>query len=139
MRRSLRAVAIGAGERPVIDGRLDETVWERAERATGFVESQPDPGSPSRLVSEARVVADDDAIYVALVYEDPEPDAIVAPLARRDDETTSDWAFVEIDARQDRRSGFSFGVNPRGVQVDGVWLGDVLYDVSWNAVWEAAA
>ncbi len=138
-RRSLRATAIASGERPVIDGRLDEAVWERAERATGFVESQPDPGAPSRLISEARVVADREAIYVALTYEDPAPDAIVAPLARRDDEATSDWAFVEIDPRHDRRSGFSFGINPRGVQVDGAWLSDVLYDVSWNAVWEAAA
>ena len=83
-----------------MDGQLGGTVWERAERATGFVESRPNPGSPSRLVSEARVVADDDAIYVALVYKEvADPDAIVAPLARRDDETTSDWAFVEKSTR----------------------------------------
>ena len=96
--RSLQASAIAAGERPIVDGRLDEGVWARAERATGFVETQPAPGSAARLVSEARVVADDEAVYVALVYEDPEPGAIVAPLARRDDETTSDWAFVDLDA-----------------------------------------
>jgi hypothetical protein len=85
------------------------------------------------------VLVDDDALYVGLEYDDPTPGTILAPLARRDDETTSDWAFVEIDSRHDRRSGFSFGVNPRGVQVDGLWIADTAYDSAWNSVWAAAA
>ena len=137
--RTLHALAIRPGEAPIVDGRLDDAVWERAEPATGFVESQPKPGSPATLVSEARVAADGEAIYVALRYDDPDADRIVAPLARRDDETTSDWAFVEIDPRHDRRSGFSFGVNPRGVQADGAWMSDTRYDSSWNAVYQAAS
>ena len=67
------------------------------------------------------------------------PSKILAPFPRRDDETTSDWVFVEIDSRHDRRSGFSFGVNPRGVQVDGTWANDVIYDASWNGVWQSGA
>lgn len=70
---------------------------------------------------------------------DPAPHSIVAPYPRRDDETTSDWVFVELDSRHDRRTAFSFGLNPRGVQVDGVWFGDTEYDTAWNAVWQGAA
>jgi hypothetical protein len=138
VRRSLTALRI-AGAPPVIDGRLDEPVWRHAPVATGFVVNTPRPGAPASLRSEARVLVDGEAIYIGLTYLDPEPATIHAPLARRDDETVSDWAFVEIDSRHDRRSGFSFGVNPRGVQVDGLWSDDVVYDSSWNAVWEAAA
>ncbi|HEY0553954.1 MAG TPA: carbohydrate binding family 9 domain-containing protein, partial [Thermoanaerobaculia bacterium] len=137
-RRSLAALPL-TGPRPVIDGRLDEPVWQQAAVATGFVVSSPRPGAPASLRSEARVLVDSEAIYIGLTYFDPEPAKIQAPLARRDDETVSDWAFVEIDSRHDRRSGFSFGVNPRGVQVDGLWSDDIVYDSSWNAVWEAAA
>jgi hypothetical protein len=137
-RRSLVALRI-PGAPPVIDGRLDEPVWSQAPVATGFVVSSPRPGAPASLRSEARVLVDGEAIYIGLTYLDPEPARILAPLARRDDETTSDWAFVEIDSRHDRRSGFSFGVNPRGVQVDGLWADDTTYDSSWNAVWEGAA
>jgi hypothetical protein len=137
-RRSLTAARI-SGPPPVIDGRLDEPAWRQAPVATGFTQNRPRPGAPSVLRSEARVLVDDEAIYVGLTYFDPEPAKILAPLARRDDETISDWAFVEIDSRHDRRSGFSFGVNPRGVQVDGLWTDDVVYDPSWNAVWEGAA
>lgn len=136
--RTLHAARL-AGPAPRIDGRLDEPAWRGAEVATDFVESRPRPAAVASLVSRARVVVDDDALYVALEYDDPTPGAIRAPLARRDDETTSDWAFVEIDSRHDRHTGFSFGVNPRGVQVDGLWLSDTLYDSAWNAVWSAAA
>jgi hypothetical protein len=137
-RRTLRAVRL-QGPAPAIDGVLDDGAWRNAALATGFVESRPRPAAAAGLESEARVLVDDQALYVALTYLDPRPETIQAPLARRDDETTSDWAFVEIDSRYDRRSSFSFGVNPRGVQVDGLWFGDTLYDFSWNAVWEAAA
>jgi len=137
-RRTLTAVRL-RGVAPVIDGRLDEPVWADAALATGFIQSRPRPAAPATLRSEARVLVDEQALYVALRYFDPEPARILAPLARRDDETTSDWAFVEIDSRLDRRTGFSFGVNPRGLQVDGLWLDDVAYDTSWNGVWESAA
>src|SRR5512143_3585633 len=76
---------------------------------------------------------------VAVRLWDPHPDSLVAPFPRRDDETTSDWVFVEIDSRFDRRSGFSFGVNPRGVQADGAWSADVDYDPAWNGAWASAA
>lgn len=136
--RTVDAVRI-TGNAPVIDGRLDDPAWSNAPVATDFVESSPRPAALASLRSEARVLMDDDALYVGLTYFDSEPGRIQAPLARRDDETTSDWAFVEIDSRFDRRSAFSFGVNPAGVQVDGIWSNDTLYDSSWNAVWEAAS
>jgi len=136
--RTLTAVRID-GTPPVVDGRLDDPAWRTAPVATEFVESSPAPAAPASLRSEARVLADDEALYVAFTYFDPEPETIVAPYLRRDDETTSDWAFVEIDSRHDRRTGFSFGVNPRGVQVDGAWLSDTEYDGSWNGVWQGAA
>jgi len=136
--RNLQAVRITATP-PVIDGRLDESVWSTAPVATDFVQSSPRPATLASLKSEARVLMDDDALYIGVTYYDPDPRKIQAPLARRDDETTSDWAFVEIDSRFDRRSAFSFGVNPAGVQVDGTWSNDTTYDSSWNAVWEAAA
>jgi len=137
-RRTLTALPLD-GPPPVIDGRLDEEVWARAPVARGFVQSSPHPASAASLPSEARVLVDGEALYIGLTYDDPEPQRIVAPLVRRDDETVSDWAFVEIDSRHNRRNAYSFGVNPHGVQVDGLWLNDTDYDSSWNCVWQSAA
>lgn len=137
-RRTLIATRI-SGTPPTIDGHLDEPAWAEAPVATDFVESTPRPAAPAGLRSEARVLADAQAIYVALTFFDPQPERIQAPLARRDDETTGDWAFVEIDSRYDRRTAFSLGINPRNVQVDGLWLSDIDYDTSWDGVWQSAA
>jgi uncharacterized protein DUF5916 len=127
------------GAPPRLDGRLDEPAWCAAPPLTDFVQSGPSPGALATLPTLARVLYDDEAVYVAVRLYDPHPDSIVAPYPRRDDETTSDWLFLEIDSRLDRRSAFSFGVNPRGVQVDGAWAGDVRYDPAWNGVWSSAA
>jgi hypothetical protein len=136
--RSVRALRLD-GPAPVIDGNLDEAIWSTAPVATDFVRSLPHPGTIATLRTIARIAYDDDALYVGVRMFDPQPSGILAPFPRRDDETTSDWIFVEIDSRHDHRSGFSFGVNPRGVQVDGTWANDVVYDPAWNGVWESAA
>ncbi|HET7603121.1 MAG TPA: DUF5916 domain-containing protein [Gemmatimonadales bacterium] len=124
---------------PTLDGRLDDPAWCRAAPFTASVMSSPAPGAIASLPTVTRVLFDDDAIYVGVRLWDPAPDSILAPYPRRDDETTSDWVFVELDTRHDRRSGFSFGLNPRAVQVDGLWYDDVDYDAAWNGVWQGAS
>jgi hypothetical protein len=126
-------------EPPVIDGRLTEPSWCDAIPSGDLVQSRPAPGRLATLPTVIRILFDDTAVYVAVRLFDPGPDSIAAPFPRRDDEVTSDWVFVEFDTRFDRRSGFSFGLNPRGVQVDGTWWDDVFYDPAWNGVWDGAA
>lgn len=142
LHRSISAVRID-GSAPHIDGALDDPLWLRAftdahSRVADFVEQGPQPGVVPALPTVAAFAFDEEAVYVAVRAYDPAPDSIVAPFPRRDDETRSDWIFVELDTRHDRRTGFSLGVNPRGVQVDGTWEDDVNYDTSWNGVWQCA-
>lgn len=136
--RTLVAVRV-TGAPPVIDGRLDDAIWKHAMVARDFIQSSPTAGAMARWQTEAWVAYDAHALYVAIRAFDPHPDSIVAPYPRRDDETVSDWVFVEIDSRHDRRTGFSFGLNPRGVQADGAWSNGATYDNTWDGVWEGAA
>jgi hypothetical protein len=141
--RSISALRVGS-DAPHVDGSLDDPIWRRAFadphiRVADFVEQRPQPGVVPALPTIAAFAYDDEAVYVAVRAYDPAPDSIVAPYPRRDLEVRSDWIFVELDTRHDRRTGFSLGVNPRGVQVDGAWDNDVNYDPSWNAVWQSAA
>lgn len=126
-------------ERPVIDGRIVEAAWARAAVAAGFVQHDPNPGRPATQRTEARVLYDDDALYVALRMFDTAPDSIVAQLGRRDNEVYSDWAYVGIDSYYDRRTAFIFGLNPRGVMMDVLIHNDTEQDPSWDAVWEGSA
>jgi hypothetical protein len=136
--RTLAAARL-RGTAPLIDGRLDDPAWADAEVATEFVQRRPVPGAVAALRTEARVLYDARALYVGVRALDPEPARILAPWPRRDDEITSDWIFVEIDSRHDRRTAVSLGVNPRGVQVDGTFFNDIEYDTAWDAVWQSAA
>jgi hypothetical protein len=136
--RTAHAVRI-TGAPPATDGHLDEAAWCSAPAATYSIMTSPAPGRLASLPTVSRVLYDDDAVYFGIRLWDPHPDSILAPFPRRDDENISDWVFVELDTRHDRRSGFSFGLNPRGVQVDGLWSDDVNYDPAWNGVWQGAS
>lgn len=124
---------------PRIDGHPDEAAWDSAPAATDFIQARPTPGAAALLRTEARVLVDDAALYVGVWMHDDHPAGIMAPYLRRDNEGQSDWIFVEIDSRHDRRSAFSFGLNPRGVQVDGAFADDVSFDAAWNGIWQGAA
>ena len=134
-----RSVEARRAEGPIrIDGVLDDVAWVGTPLAEQFMQQGPAPGQPSRLHTSFRVVFDDQALYVGVRMDDPAAWAIQAPLGRRDDENSSDWCFVEIDSHRDRRTAYSLGVNPAGMQVDGMFVDDINYDASSNGVWEAA-
>ena len=51
-----------------IDGVLAESAWDRAEKAAPFVRSLD--GKPAAAATEARLLWDDDHLYVAFLCED---------------------------------------------------------------------
>ncbi|HEX2077625.1 MAG TPA: DUF5916 domain-containing protein [Longimicrobium sp.] len=134
--RALAAAPAG-GTAPVMDGRLDDVVWQAAPVATGFVQREPDPGAAATLRTEVRVVHGDGALYVAARLYD-HPDSVAAQLTRRDASGSySDWMHVLLDSDDDNRSAFAFAVNPRGVQRDYVLAENGAEDGGWDAVWTA--
>jgi hypothetical protein len=136
-RLSLRATRITKA--PVIDGLLDDAVWQTAQYATDFVQMRPRPGEPASERTEARVAFDGDAMYVAIRAFDSAPDSIASQLARRDATGIfSDWVDVIVDSFHDRRTAYRFTVNPHGVKKDVFHYNDFSEDVSWDAVWDVA-
>lgn len=124
-----------------IDGILDSAEWSTSDVVSDFLQAAPQPGEAATQHSSARVLYDDEALYVALRMDDSAADSIIAPLARRDFNGYSDWAHVIIDSYQDRRTAFRFGLNPAGVKRDAYISGDNEFseDLGWDAVWDGAA
>lgn len=134
---SLKAVRLKGSIR--IDGKLDEPAWASAPAATEFTQSYPQQGKAASEKTDARVLYDDDALYVGVRLYDSRPDSIAAQLARRDATGIySDWVHVIVDSYHDRRTAFRFTTNPRGVQKDVFTSDDRNEDVNWDAVWEVA-
>jgi len=123
-----------------IDGHLDEAAWAEAEVVTGLVQVDPDEGAPESERTEVRILYDDDALYLGVRMSDR--GSVRTRLGRRDmDLLDSDWLGVVIDSYHDHRTGFSFDVNPSGVQRDAMKSmgagGQEQDDLSWDPVWEA--
>ncbi len=132
--RSVRAVRTTAA--PRIDGILDDQVWLAAEPATDFIQREPEEGSPASERTEVRILYDDDAIYFACTFYDSQPELILAPFTRRDNEIESDWGSIRIDSYHDHQSCFEFTFNPSGVKVDILQFDDGSSEVtSWDPVW----
>jgi len=92
----------------------------RATRLTGFWQYQPVDGRPAEERTEVLVWYAPDAIHFGIVAHDRVPGSIRATVADRDNIENEDHVVLDIDTFNDRRRAFHFGVNPLGVQSDGV-------------------
>lgn len=104
----------------VIDGELDEEVWRRAARLDGFWQYEPVDGRRAEERTEVLVWYAPDAIYFGIIAHDTHPGSIRASLAERDEIDGDDNVTIYLDTFDDRRRAFFFGVNPLGIQSDGV-------------------
>ncbi len=121
-----------------IDGRLTDPAWQGVPAATGFVQREPVEGEPAEHDTEARVVFDDDALYVGARMYDPDPSTIADQLVRRDQWGQYDYFEFAVDPNLDRRTGYLFRVSAAGVQRDEFLFDDNEQDDAWDAVWESA-
>ncbi len=122
---------------PVIDGFVNDPVWELAPRFGGFTQEEPEEGVAPTESTTVQVVYDDEAVYVAFTLYDSQPDKIVARLTRRDRWVESDFVRFGIDSYHDHLTGFYFQTNAAGVQRDGCIYKDTWTDGSWDGVWQS--
>ncbi|HEX7940691.1 MAG TPA: DUF5916 domain-containing protein, partial [Gemmatimonadaceae bacterium] len=132
------AIATRASIAPVLDGRTDDPAWADAQIIDQFLEYEPNEGLESRFRTEARVTFDDRYLYVLARMYDPAPDSIVSLLSRRDVRTASEQLKVVVDSYNDKRTGYTFIVNPAGVKRDFAVSNDNNEDPSWDGVWDVA-
>jgi hypothetical protein len=120
----------------LLDGRLDDAVWQAAQPATDLRQNQPHEGQPATQRTEVRFAFDDAAIYVgARMFDDRGAAGVRTRLVRRDGDINSDYVEVIFDTYHDHIGRLFFLVNPSGVKSDANGLGGG-GDNSWDPVWE---
>lgn len=124
---------------PVIDGALNDSVWNSVEWGSDFIEVDPDENTPATVQTKFKIVYDQKYIYIALKALDPEPETITKRLSRRDG-FVGDRINVLIDSYHDLRTAFLFTVTAAGVRGDEFVTdnGDDI-DESWNPIWSTKA
>lgn len=118
-----------------VDGVLDDAAWVVAPAASEFVLIGPRQGQAPDESTTVRVVRDGDRIVFGIWCQARR--APHAGLAPRDQVLDGDHISLHLDTDGDGAHAYIFGVNPYGVQVDGILTGDP--DFKWDGVWDAAA
>ena len=67
------AVAAPVEQAPVIDGKVDDDVWQNAEVITDFIQAEPFEGRPATEKTEVRIVYDNRNVYVGVICFDSDP------------------------------------------------------------------
>src|SRR5688572_29746404 len=104
--------AVRADGQLTLDGRLDEPVWGRARPAEGFVQREPNEGTPATEATQVFFVYDDDALWIGARMASTDPDAIRSLVTRRDREVSSEQLVVSLDTYKDGRTAYTFAVTP---------------------------
>ncbi|HSS01219.1 MAG TPA: DUF5916 domain-containing protein [Kofleriaceae bacterium] len=132
---SVRAHAVRREGPIAVDGKLEEPCWSAAPKQSGFVQRFPKDASKPSLETRFAIVYDDEAIFVGVWADDPQPDLIRALLTRRDVDAPADAVTIAFDSYHDRRTAYAFQLNAAGVQRDMLLFDDTNQDDTWDAVW----
>jgi hypothetical protein len=120
---------------PLLDGRLDDAVWQRAPAIDSFTQKFPDEGKRPVEQTTIRVLYDREAVFIGVDCE--QRGTIVARLTRRDRPIEADSITIDLDSRGGGTSAFEFAVNAAGVLSDGIRFNDTDYSPDWDENWDA--
>ena len=136
-RPTLRAVRLTTPLK--VDGKMDDAAYEQIKPIGGFTQVDPRPGASASQSSEVWLLYDNSNFYVCVkVYED-HPEKMVANEMRRDaaqNLAQNELITVALDTFKDRRSAFTFYVNPIGGRGEGQSSNEAQYNGDWNGIWK---
>ena len=105
---------------PVIDGVLDDEVWQTATHITEFTQQSPVEGAPGSEKTDAYIAYDSENIYFGFHVHYEDPTIMRANRVERDAASMDDLMTVYFDTFMDQQRGYDFDVNGYGVQGDGI-------------------
>lgn len=136
-KRKYSASSIVDQEKPEVDGKLNEKIWQYGGWETGFVQRQPQENAPPTEQTAFKILFDQKYLYIGIRNYDRSPSSISSRMSRRDG-LEGDWVEVILDGNGDLRSAFSLAITAAGVKGDKVIsLNGANEDSWWNPIWNA--
>lgn len=126
-----------------IDGSLDEDAWSQALQGSPFVNKWPTDSGYAEGNTQVKILFDDDFVYISAVSFQSKNDLIIQTLKR--DQFDAFWnsenIAVVIDPLNQKNTGFLFGLNAGGSQIEasvnvqGAWS---MANENWDNKWFSA-
>jgi len=128
---------IRTNSKPKIDGVIEKEIWNLADSAYDFMQYFPFDTSLAEAQTVAKVLYDDEFIYVlGVMYNLPGERKYVTPSLRRDFRGSANDGFTVIfDSFNDRTNAFMFGINPFGVRREGLISNGEDLSLDWDNKW----
>jgi hypothetical protein len=124
---------------PVLDGSLDDAVWQQAEVIDDFHQISPGDGTEPTEPTEVYMVYTEDALYIGARMYDSNPELIAAPTIRHGQGLGGDDRLVIIlDPFNTRRVGYRFETNLNGVRHDALYQNITSFSQDWTVIWDVA-
>lgn len=127
-----------------LDGVLDEPIWQSEENKTGdYWLYFPTDTTTANKKTELRMAFDEEHIYASFRCEHEGTDYVVPSLKRDFRASGNDNVSIIFDPFCDGINAFIFGINPQGVQREGlISLGGTdrdAFSTSWDQKWSSVA
>tara|TARA_B100001175_G_scaffold315831_1_gene328267 strand:+ start:1743 stop:3857 length:2115 start_codon:yes stop_codon:yes gene_type:complete len=124
-------------EKIILDGQLNESIWENADVADNFSMILPQDDRKAYQFSEVRMTYDDKNIYLAVIFFNNtiKGDYVVESYKRDFSFGKNDNFLVAIDPFNNMSTGFAFGLNAYGAQWDGTMYDGRSVDLNWDTKW----
>jgi len=137
-RRVVRAERMAPEEQIVLDGVLDEPVWQRAVSAGEFVQQDPVLGAEPTERTEIRFAFNKDHLYMGVICFDSEPDKLQGNTSKRDEFLSADDRFMwTMDTFLNQQTGYFFEMNPAGLMADALMGPGGSQNREWDGIWNA--
>ncbi|KAB1069776.1 carbohydrate binding family 9 domain-containing protein [Tamlana haliotis] len=121
-----------------IDGVLDEVMWQKAVPTSGFTEYFPTDSKQAEYQTEIMMLYNKGFLYIGVKGYAPGKDYRTPSYERDFSISGADIVNLMFDTYSDRANAFLFGINPFGVEREGVVYGGGVtgdLDLNWNTKW----
>lgn len=123
--------------KPIIDGKLDDAIWQECPSVSDFKTFAPDFGRDASEKTIGYMAYDSENLYFAFRCFDREVEKIKSVVSSRDNVGSDDWVCINLDSFNDQQSLYAFYVNPAGIQMDSRFAAG-REDFSADVIWYSA-
>lgn len=125
----------------VLDGNLNESVWNEADSATDFWQYFPTDSLQATQQADIKMLFDDTNLYVGMKVNAPSNNFVIPSLRRDFRAGGSDNITLMFDTFNDGTNAFIFGTNPAGVQREILLSGGGNelrgFNTAWDTKWRS--
>lgn len=118
-----------------IDGRIDATEWEGAQRITDFRKVEPLNGDRASLPTEGLILATPEGLAIAFRNNHPSSVPLQQQRLQRDFEDRVDRVTVMVDFDGDGRIGYVFTISAAGSVYDAILTNERELNADWDGKW----